>query len=151
MMEFVKIDNNLDCLEADKLLNELVKYESKLDFVINQEALIKDFHKDVLKHSYTFAYYAKENNMAIGYIFAYLKTSANEVIKTNVIILEALYVKEEFRRLGIGKKLITMLEGWAKDTFENYVIEITALSNNEKAIEFYNKMGYSEVKVILRK
>lgn len=150
-MEFIKIDSNLDCIEADKLLEQLINYESKLDKIINGNAIINDFHKRVLSHSNVFAYYAKENNVPIGYIFAYLKTPANEIINTNVVIVESLFVKEEFRCKGVGKTFISMLEEWAKSNFENYVVEITALSNNEKAIEFYNKMGYSEVKVILRK
>jgi len=73
------------------------------------------------------------------------------VIKSNIIEVECLYVKEEFRNKGIGKKLIETLENWAKNKFKEYKIEITCLSNNTKALGFYKKLGYSEIKTVLRK
>jgi len=150
-MEYIKIENELDYIEADKLLNELVKYESDFDRVINGKCIIKDFHKDIFKHSNIFAYYVKEKDECIGYIFAYLKTPYNEVINTNVIMLESLFVKEKYRKLGVGKKLIEMLEDWANNSFSDYVIEIVCLSNNGSALKFYEKLGYKQVKTILRK
>lgn len=151
-MEYIKINNELDCKEADKLFNELVTYESKFDDVINGECVINGFHNSILDKSHVFAYYVKDYNKAVGYIFAYLKTPYNSVINTNVIEVESLFIKEEYRKKGVGKKLLEMLDGWAKETFNNnYAIEIVCLRNNTEALKFYNKVGYEEVKVILRK
>ena len=150
-MEYIRISNELDCMEADKLLNNLIKYESEFDKVINGDCIINDFHKDILDKSHVFAYYVKENEECIGYIFAYLKTPYNDVIKTNVVMVESLFIKEDYRSKGIGRTLIEMLEKWAKETFKDYVIEIVCLSNNTEALKFYNKLGYSEVKTVLRK
>ena len=150
-MEYIKINSEKDCIEADKLLNALIKYESDFDGIINGKCIVEDFHKEVLDKSNVFAYYVKENDVAIGYIFAYLKTPYNNVIKTNVVMLESLYVKDEYRKKGIGKTLIRMLEDWAKETLKDYVIEIVCLEKNKIALDFYNRLGYSEVKTILRK
>ncbi len=150
-MEYIKIENEFDCKCADKLLNELIKYESNLDDVINGECIINDFHKDMIKHSHVFAYYVKDNDECIGYIFAYLKTPLNDIITTNVVMLESLFVKEKYRKKGLGKQLIEMLEEWAKSKWDKYVVEIVCLSDNKNALNFYKKLGYVESKTILRK
>ena len=150
-MEYIKINSENDCLEADKLLSELIEYESDFDDVINGKSKIEDFHKEVLDKSNVFAYYVKDEDIAVGYIFAYLKTPYNDVIKTNIVMLESLYIREEYRKKGIGRTLIIMLEKWAKETLQNYAIEIVCLNNNKEALKFYERLGYSEVKTILRK
>ena len=150
-MEYIKISSKEDCLEADKLLNELIKYESGFDKVINGNCVIHGFHEEILDKSHVFAYYVKDKDECVGYIFAYLKSPYNDVIRTNVIMLESLFVKEEYRKQGVGKKLIEMLEKWANENFDNYVVEIVCISNNIEALRFYDKLGYKEVKTILRK
>ena len=150
-MQYIKIETENQCDKADELLNELIKYESNFDHVINGECIIKDFHKSMLDKTNVFAYCAKEKDEVVGYIFAYLKTPYNDVIKTNVVMLESLYIKENYRKKGIGRKLIEMLEEWAKTTLKDYVIEIVCLSENKEALKFYKKLGYTEAKTILRK
>ena len=150
-MEFIKVKSSEDCVEADGLLNALISYESDFDDVINGNCVIKDFHKECIDRSHVFAYYVKDGEEAVGYIFAYLKNIQNDIINSNVIVLESLFVKEKYRRQKVGSKLIFMLEKWAKDTFSNYIIEITSLSKNESAIKFYESLGYRQSKVILRK
>ena len=150
-MEYIKISNKLDCIEADKMLNELIKYESGFDKVINGNSKVSGFHDEVLDKSHVFAYYVKDNDECVGYIFAYLKNPYNDVIKTNVIMLESLFIKEEYRKKGIGKTLMEMLEKWSKETFKDYAVEIVCLANNKEALKFYEKVGYKEVKTILRK
>ena len=149
-MEYIKINNEIDCKEADKLMNELIKYESSFDNIINGNVNMDGFHEKVFAKPNVFAYYAKDNDKAVGYIFAYLKNNSNNVIKKAIITVESLFVKEEFRKQGIGSELIKRLEDWARETYGNYVVEIVCLSNNIEAIKFYNKMGYNSVKTILR-
>ena len=150
-MEYIKIQSEVDCIEADKLFNELVKYESGFDHIINGECKIDGFNKNVIDKSHVFAYYVKDKDIPVGYIFAYLKTPYNKVIKTNVIMVESFFVRSEYRKNGIGKALLELLESWAKETFDDYVVEIVCLSNNKNALDFYKNLGYEEVKVTLRK
>ena len=150
-MEFVEIKNKEDCIKADGLLNELISYESDFDDVINGNCVIKGFHEECINHSHVFAYYVKDKEECVGYIFAYLKNVENDVLNTNVIVLESLFVKEQYRRNKIGSKLIFMLEEWAKKNFSNYIVEITSLSKNKNAIKFYESLGYKQSKVIFRK
>ena len=150
-MEFIKVSEEKDYLKADELFNLLVKYESDFDNVINGDVVINGFNKEISKGEDSFVYYVKDNDEFIGYIYAYLKTKKNKVITTNIIDLEALFIKKEYRDKGVGKKLINLLEEWAKLRYDDYAIEITCLSNNKNALGFYKSLGYKEVKTILRK
>lgn len=150
-MEFIKVSEEKDYKCADELFNLLVKYESDFDTIINGACLIDGFNRAISQDEDSFVYYAKDNDNLVGYIYAYLKTKKNKVITSNVIDLEALFVKKEYRLQGVGKELIYLLEKWAKDKYSDYVIEITCLSDNKKALDFYKTLGYREVKTILRK
>ena len=66
-MEYIKISNKLDCIEADKMLNELIKYESGFDKVINGNSKVSGFHDEVLDKSQVFAYYVKDNAYAYAF------------------------------------------------------------------------------------
>ena len=96
-MEYIRVESELDCLKTDELFNELIKYESELDHIINGECTINGFHKQMLDKSHTFVCYCKDKDIAVGYVFAYLKTPSNKVIKTNVIDVEALFINEKYR------------------------------------------------------
>ena len=150
-MEYIKISNELDCIEADKLFNSLIKYESGFDKIINGNCVVRGFNKEMLGQPNAFAYYVKDNEECVGYIFAYLKTPYNSVMNANIVTVESLFIKEEYRGKGIGKTLIEMLGKWSEAKFKDYVVEITCLSNNKDALKFYDKLGYMEVKTILRK
>ena len=69
----------------------------------------------------------------------------------NILILEAIYVDETFRGQGVGKLLLESFENWAKEKYEDFVIEITYINNNENAQKFYESLGYKPVKTTLRK
>jgi len=53
--------------------------------------------------------------------------------------IDDIYIKEEYRRQGIGKKLIEEVEKRA-DKCENITLEVN--ENNISAIKFYESLGY---------
>ena len=118
-MEFIEVKTEKDCEIADSLLTELIKFESDIDKVINKNFIVKDFYSKIInKHTNMFCVYAQEDNQVLGYIYAYLKNPIGSVTFTNIICLDALYVKEEYRKQGIGKKLMGQLEIWANKNYE---------------------------------
>ncbi|HUV46865.1 MAG TPA: GNAT family N-acetyltransferase [Candidatus Bathyarchaeia archaeon] len=65
------------------------------------------------------------------------------------IVIEELYVKKEFRRKGIGKKILTGLENYLKKNKLRAMVEVFPW--NKKAIRFYNKNGYRTKFIVLEK
>lgn len=150
-MKVIEVKNATDCQICDEFLGKLINYESSCDDIILSNVNVKDIHKNSLARNYVYIAYAIDES-PIGYIFAYLKNPKGKVNITNVIVLEALYVDEPYRRKGVGKTLMKSLEDWANKCFQkDFVIEITSINNNENAMGFYKHLGYSEVKTILRK
>jgi ribosomal-protein-alanine N-acetyltransferase len=58
--------------------------------------------------------------------------------------IKDLYVDKDFRRKGIGQKLIRYIERYARR--ENYKgLRVDANTENEQAHEFYKEMGFERV------
>ncbi len=57
----------------------------------------------------------------------------------NVIFLEELYIKQEYRNKGIGKKYFEFIH--KNFPAKRYRLEVTR--SNEKEIEFYKSLGYN--------
>ncbi|RLN45338.1 hypothetical protein BBO99_00008026 [Phytophthora kernoviae] len=62
--------------------------------------------------------------------------------------LRRLSVKDSYRRLGVGRQLITVLEGWAKKQGYQTVWLVTGAKIDE-ARAFYTSMGYTKTKAIV--
>ena len=56
-----------------------------------------------------------------------------------------MYVDKEYRRLGIGKKLIKKIIEQAKKT-ETKIISLNVVAGNKVAISLYSKMGFIQEK-----
>ncbi|KOS17349.1 N-alpha-acetyltransferase 20 [Escovopsis weberi] len=61
--------------------------------------------------------------------------------------ITALTVAPEARRLGIGKILVEQLEA-AADTHDAWFMDLFVRSSNERAINFYKRLGYSVFRVV---
>ena len=150
-IEIIQAKTKIDCDICDDFLSKLIAYESLFDSSIMPDVKVCGLCEKNLQHDGIYIAYAKTTK-PIGYIFGYLQNPKGKIRNTNVLILEALYVENEFRNLGIGKKLLKSFEDWAQKTYANdYAIEITYINSNENARKFYEKMGYSPVKTTLRK
>lgn len=59
-------------------------------------------------------FFAEENGIVYGFIELSIHDSAPGCLTNKIGFIEGWYVKPEFRKLGIGKKLVEMGEQWAK-------------------------------------
>lgn len=149
-IEIVQAKTKEDCEICDKFLSKLINYESSLDNIINEKVNVSGPAENNIKQDDVFVAYAKAGN-PLGYVFGYRQFAKGKIYNKNILILEALYVDEEFRKQGVGKLLLNAFENWAKNKYQDYVIEITYISSNENAKRFYEKMGYATSKITLRK
>jgi len=145
-----RITNEEECKLCDEFLSKLNSYEAMYDEVLNGEFKFSELHKNNMDNKYFYIAIAYED-IPVGYVFSYLKTSKGKVHNTNVVEIEALFVEKSYRKKGIGKELVNSVETWAKDNFEDYVIELHAINNNSGSIKFYESLGFNNVRTIFRK
>ena len=149
-IEIIKANTQEDCKICDEFLSKLINYEASLDGIINKNINVSGPCENNIKQDDVFVAYAKAEKPA-GYVFGYRQFNKGKIYNTNILVVEALYVDEDFRKQGVGKLLIKAFEDWAKEKYNDYVIEITYISSNENAKKFYEKLGYTQSKTTLRK
>ena len=117
------------------MIHELAEYESELDQVtIREEDLVRDGFRDNPRFR---AFIAEWDGQTAGYalFWGYYSTWSGRGM-----FLEDLFVREAFRRHGIGKALLAAVARVAVDE-GCYGIHWEVLDWNEKAIELYKQMG----------
>jgi GNAT superfamily N-acetyltransferase len=80
---------------------------------------------------------AESNDKIIGFSLYYV---AYSTWKGRIVYLDDLFVIEEYRKHGVGKKLIDSVIYYAKEIQANQVRWLV-LEWNENAINFYKKLG----------
>lgn len=80
---------------------------------------------------------AEDNGELVGYLFA---IGGNPTRAKHAVYL-VIGVAESARGQGVGAKLFTTLEEWAKDQ-AIHRLELTVMVHNKAAIALYEKMGF---------
>ncbi|XP_017785872.1 PREDICTED: diamine acetyltransferase 2 [Nicrophorus vespilloides] len=116
-----------------EMIKELAVFENMADQV---KVTAKTLETDGFSENPVFTCYVAEvNNKIIGYTLYYICYST-WIGKS--IFLEDLYVKDKYRKQGIGKKLILTIAKLAYETSSR--LDFHVLSWNP-AIEFYKSLG----------
>lgn len=135
---------------CDSMMSKLINFESTIDPLLNSGVVVNGFNKSVASDD-SFVGYAT-NGSPIGYVCALLNHKKGSVNATNMISIETLYVEEAYRGQGIAKALVSSVEEWAYSLYkDDYSLEITTLTHNKSAIDIYSHLGFSPVRVTLRK
>ncbi len=117
------------------LIKELAEYEKAPDEVLNTET---NLLQDAFGEQPLFRFWiAWQGEIPIGMAVVYFRYST---WKGKCLYLEDIYIKENYRNLGLGKAFFDVLLDFAKK--ENCKrICWQVLEWNEPAIRFYKKMG----------
>jgi aminoglycoside 6'-N-acetyltransferase I len=106
-------------------------------------------YKSILTSSNEICYLAKEQEIYIGFIHVTVRTDYVEgATALPVAYIEALYVQPGYQRLGIGKKLVSAGEEWARQKSCLQLASDTEL-NNLNGIDFHKKSGFEETNRII--
>ncbi|MGL5923501.1 aminoglycoside 6'-N-acetyltransferase [Chroococcidiopsis sp.] len=90
-----------------------------------------------------------DNDKAIGFMNLSLRSDyVPGATQSPVAYVEGIYVKDEYRKQGVGKKLIQYAQQWA---IERGCIELAsdALLDNTASYEFHTKVGFQEVERVV--
>ena len=82
---------------------------------------------------------ASEKGVLLGY--AMLSKGFSTESGKNRIWIEDLFIKEEYRGFGVGKKFLDFVS----NKYESCVIRLDVEEENEKAVELYKKCGFEVI------
>jgi len=88
-------------------------------------------------------YFAKFDNVAIGYLKINFAQSQTELKDDKALEIERIYVREEFQGKKVGQLLYEKAMQIARQTNRDYVW-LGVWEKNQKAINFYKKNGFAE-------
>ncbi|MHA1667611.1 MAG: GNAT family N-acetyltransferase [Candidatus Heimdallarchaeaceae archaeon] len=95
-------------------------------------------------------YVAEKSGRIVGFLYGYIKNQTGFFKRRKVAHISDIVVKKEFRNQGIGSALFEKFE--REFAFEHQAEDMTLFVHvkNEKAIEFYKKIGF-EIKLLSMK
>ncbi len=135
-----------EALVANKLLTKLILTEKEYDSNINENCVVKSMYEKFYNNDDVCLLVAKEDDDIIGYLYGYMVNNGDSYIN-KVCALDAIYVVENKRKQGVATKLINEFKSWAKKNDAKYA-ELKVCINNKEAVRLYDKLGFSDVKVI---
>lgn len=150
MVQYKIVNNYDDAKQCDNLLTELIMSEKKYDSNIKETFVVNNYYTEI---------YNKENNILIcsvcddeivGFVYGYLKEQAGEFLYENVGLIDALYVRDNYRKQGIATNLINEFYKWC-DLKNIKYIEIGSFVENKDAYNLYKKLGFEVVSYRMKK
>lgn len=140
-----------DLSEIRRLNKALFDFEEKFGHSYNlnwpyEEDGLNYFEKR-LNNKNSLVFVAEEKYKIVGYIISFIDTYPYR--RTNPICeIENMFVEEEFRKNGIGGKLIAKVRNEAKKRNVKK-LRVGAIAQNENAINFYRSQGFTDVNLYL--
>ena len=116
------------------------------DCTVEEE--MKDFESSLYSEEGV-CYLAKQDNEYLGFIQLSIRHEYVEgADELPVAYVEAVYVKPNYQKNGIGKMLLEAAENWAKLKGLSQIASDTSIEN-AAAIDFHQKAGFVEVERIV--
>ena len=107
----------------------------------NHFSILKKFLGKWIRSRKAKVFVAEADGSIVGFMIATMNKLASVYEHSHEIHIEGLFIREGYRRGGIGKKLISQAETWAKEQ-GIYSIGLTVLVKNKNAFSAYKKMGF---------
>ncbi|WP_082892680.1 GNAT family N-acetyltransferase [Rossellomorea aquimaris] len=141
------------------ICNELMDYQQSIAYI--KPELFDDMNFDtrlvpsINKAKYNYTVVAKDEDKIVGYVYSNI--SAKEAYSNEfatffdlssvngeyVGCLSQFYIKEEYRKYGVGSTLFNMSMQWLKKFDEVEDTFIFVSNGNTNALEFYRRKGFS--------
>ena len=134
---------------CNELLNKLVKDEKRFNDNIDDNTKINNYYENFLKSDNSKLFIAKDNDNIMGYIFIKITNPKQNAELYKESIIDALYVKEEYRNKGVATTLIKKAIEYSKQK-DAKRISINVISNNEVALKLYYKLGFENFSFSLK-
>ncbi|MEH7385137.1 aminoglycoside 6'-N-acetyltransferase [Bacillus sp. JJ1521] len=115
----------------------------------NVESVLTSEFSELIHDKDAVLYLVKEENETFGFAQCQLRTDYVEGTESSPVgYLEGIYVKEEYRRKGVAKQLLSACEKWAKNKGCSEFASDIELENGE-SLSFHLKNGFQEANRII--
>ena len=103
----------------------------------------KKYIFDIITNENAALFIAECNGQIVGFIQLLIKETPNIpiMVPRRYVVIDDLLVKENFRRFGVAKSLVTRVHEWALANDISQV-ELNVWEFNKIAVTFYEKIGY---------
>lgn len=141
-MKVYKIDKSCDSQIRIAITKLMMEQMNALSESVTEEDLLKTIDLALHENSGAEIFVAETNNQIVG--CAFLNSGIGLDKGGRYIWLNDLYVKNEFRRQGIAKKLLLKVLYWAEqEDFKG--IELETGINNVATKKLYNSLGFYDI------
>ncbi len=136
-----------DAKTLNWLLTLLVRDEKKYDDSIDETFVVTSMYEYYINDKTRFIMVALDDDKIVGYLYGFI-SNPNDAYQERVAKLDALFVREEYRHMGIAKHLITLFQEWVSDN-DIKLMEVSVCSANTFAKKLYLELGFNPFKEIL--
>ena len=91
---------------------------------------------------------AKQDEQPVGYLAGYV-SPPNDLRLVKMAELESMYIVPDCRGQGVGSTLAKTFMEWARANGAES-IKVTAYAANQRAIQFYEQLGFTPYNITLR-
>ncbi|WP_222984718.1 GNAT family N-acetyltransferase [Flagellimonas meishanensis] len=105
-----------------------------------QSSFIHDVVHKELEDSNVILFLVKTENIPVGIVKLILDQELDEISAKDALLAQKIYLLKSFSGLGIGKKVLQLIEGFAKN-LQKKVVWLDTMQKG-KPIHFYLKNGY---------
>lgn len=103
----------------------------------SDEIFLKDIENCIKNRQYLEGYIIESSNNILGY--AMIAKSFSTEFGKMCIWIEDLYIKEDYRGLGIGKTFFDFIT----NKYTNCIFRLEVEEENERAVKLYKKCGFT--------
>ena len=136
-----------DAKTLNWLLTLLVRDEKQYDDSIDETFVVTSMYEYYINDKTRFIMVALDDDKIVGYLYGFIK-NPNDAYQERVAKLDALFVRAEYRHMGIAKHLITLFQEWVSDN-DIKLMEVSVCSANTFAKKLYLELGFNPFKEIL--
>ena len=133
-----------DAPRLNFLLTLLIRDEKQYDESINENFVVTNMYENFINDPKRILLVAEEYEKIIGYLYGYI-IEGDEVQTKSIAKLDALFVEEDYRKMGTAENLIDHFKVWVINHNITGIV-VNVCSANYKAKSLYQKKGFKTSK-----
>lgn len=137
-----------------KLVREMVDYHQVIDKYYKacssyDDREIMSYYGSLIKDRNTKIVIAEENKEVIGYFMGAIEKAPQYIHPKRIGVIFDAFIKKEYRKQGIGKKILKELLRWFKKKKVKH-IELTVDARNKIGLRAWKKFGFFDFRLKMR-